>query len=104
MHSTFKKVTKTVASSRLAESLSSSVSWRDEIDNIREAERWDDALEYYRRLGKDKDHAVEVLILGQKQFSEGASDDARKNWQSLVDNNKPEEISYLVGFMLAYFL
>lgn len=96
MASGIRRAFATAAASRF-ESLTSSSTWREEIDSLREAKKWDEALDLYRRLGKDKDPAIETLILGQKAFSEGDAEGARKHWKGLIENSKPAElIPYLV--------
>ena len=59
--------------------------WRDEVDSLREAHKWDQALETYRRLAKDKDPSLCTLVLGQKARDEGDLVTARNEWSSLSE-------------------
>ena len=70
--------------------------WRDEVDSLREAHKWDSALETYRRLGKDKDASIEVLVLGQKALAEGNHQEATDQW-ALLAGDGGGQFSHYVG-------
>lgn len=79
--------------------------WRDEVDSLREAHKWDQALETYRRLAKDKDPSLYTLVLGQKAYDEEDLATARKEWTSLAekgggaDDFPHYEAKALLGFL-----
>lgn len=85
----------TAAASRF-ESLTSSSTWREELDGLREIGKWDEALDMYKKLGKDKDPAIETLVLGQKALSDGDTEGARKYWKNLTENANQQELSCIV--------
>lgn len=85
------------AASRFA----SSFGWRGDIENLREEERFDEALDIYSRFGKDKDNAIELLLLGQKAEIEGDIDMATKHWGSIENGNAKEHA--LMVILTLYF-